>query len=199
MNKRFTLFILLTALLGFLGFAQPQNSPDLVVEKYLEAVRAGDYDKAYTYISRTDDTIIEWLELIRYIRREAPESITSLIDMAHSMSRQQISKTTIDGCTAMVEVDSIVLDMEEVLNTACSAEALKAMFEYGVPPMKERHGICELAVEDGLWRITCVRGVSAGQAAELATDLAEKILGKEDAAKLAQKIEDFQKSRKRGT
>ena len=199
MSRKFTLFILLMVLLGSFGFAQPQDSPGMVVEKYLRAVRAGDYDMAYTHISRNDDTIIEWLELIRYIRREAPESITSLIGMAHSMSRQRITKTTVDGDTATVEVDSIVLNIKEAINVAGSAAALQAMFEHGVPPVRERHGICELAVEDGQWRITCVRGVSAGQAAKLAIELAEKILDKEEAAELAQKIEDFQKRRKKGT
>lgn len=199
MNERLTLVLLIVALLAFINLGRPQDSPDAVVEKYLKAVRAGDYERAYTHISRTDKTIIEWLELIRYIRREAPEPIVSMIDLAHSLSRQQIVKTTIDGSKAVVEVDSVVPDMEKALDIARSGAAIEVMFEHGTLPMRERHGVCELAVENRQWRITCVRGVSAGQAAELATELAEKILGKEDAAKLAQKIEDFQKGRERGT
>lgn len=199
MNKRLALIIVLMTLLPFANTAHAQDSPDLVVENYLKAVRAGDYEEAYTYISRTDSTIIEWLELIRFIRREAPEPIVALIDMAHSMSRQQITKTTIDGNTATIEVDSIVPNMKEALRLVGSAGAAKAMFEYGSPPMKERHGISELAIEDGEWKITCIRGVSAGQAAQLATGLAKKILGKEDAARLAQQIKDFQKGRKEKT
>ncbi|MFQ5861613.1 MAG: hypothetical protein ACE5IC_00650 [Candidatus Brocadiales bacterium] len=199
MNERITLVILVMALLVLINLGDLQDSPDAVVEKYLKAVRAGDYETAYTYISRTDNTIIEWLELIRYIRREAPAPIVSMIDLAHFLSRQQIVKTTINGGKAVVEVDSVVPDMGKTLDIARSEAAVGVMHEHGTLPMRERHGICELAVEDGRWRITCVRGISASQAAELATELAEKILGKEDAAKLAQKIEDFQKRRKRGT
>ncbi len=199
MKTRLTLITIATALSILVNMDHVQASPEAVVEKYLKAVRAGDYEEAYTYISRNDDTIIGWLELIRFIRREAPEPIVSLIDMAHSMSRQQITRTTIDGNTATVEVDSIVPNMKEALRVVGSAGAAKAMFVYGVPPMRVRHGVCELAVEEGQWKITCVRGVSAGQAAELATRLAEGILGKEDAAKLAQQIKDFQKSREEKT
>ncbi|MHC4197496.1 MAG: hypothetical protein ACYSRP_06255 [Planctomycetota bacterium] len=199
MKVRLTLIIITIALSIFVNMGHAQASPETVVERYLAAVRAGDYETAYTYISSNDDDIIEWLELIRYIRREGPEPVVSLIDLAHSISRQRIAKTTIDGDRAVVEVDSIVPDMAKALNAVSSGGAAKAMFEYGVPPMKTRHGICELAVEDGEWKITCVRGVSAGQAAELATELAEKILTEEDAARLVRQIKDFQKGRKEKT
>jgi hypothetical protein len=199
MNSRLSLIIVVIVLSTVINPGQLQASPEAVVERYLAAVRVGDYETAYTYISSNDNDIIEWLELIRYIRREGPEPVVSLIDLAHSISRQRITKTTIDGDRAVVEVDSIVPDMAKALDVVSSGGAAKAMFEYGVPPMKERHGICELAVEDGEWKITCVRGVSAGQAAKLATELAEKILTKEDAARLARQIEDFQKNRKEKT
>lgn len=199
MNERLTLVVLIIALLMFANLEGFGNSPDTVVEKYLKAVRAGDYERAYTYISRTDKTIIEWLELIRYIRREAPQPIISMIDLAHSLSRQQIVKTTIHGSKAVVVVDSVVPDMAEALEIASSRAAIEVMHEHGTLPMRERHGVCELAIEDGRWRITCVRGVSAGQAAELATELAEKMLGREEAAELAQKIKNFQKQRGKGT
>ncbi len=199
MNTRPLLIIVAMILSTVINPGRLYASPEAVVERYLAAVRAGDYETAYTCISSDDDTIIEWLELIRYIRREGPEPVVSLIDLAHSISRQRITKTTIEGDRAVVEVDSIVPDMAKALNAVSGGGAARALFEYGVPPMKTRHGICELALEDGGWKITCVRGVSAGQAAELATDLAEKILTEEAAARLARQIEDFQKRRKEKT
>ena len=199
MKVRLTLIIITMALSMLVNIGRAQASPEAVVERYLTAVRVGDYETAYTYISSNDEDIIEWLELIRYIRREGPEPVVSLIDLAHSISRQRITKTTIDGDRAVVEVDSIVPDMAKALDAVSSGGAAKALFEYGVPPMRERHGICELAVEDGEWKITCVRGVSAGQAAKLATELAKKILTKEAAARLARQIENFQKDRKEKT
>ncbi len=199
MKVRLTLIIITMALSMFVNIGSAHASPEAVVERYLAAVRAGDYEKAYTCISSDDDTIIEWLELIRYIRCEGPEPVVSLIDLAHSISRQRIIKTAIDGDRAVVEVDSIVPDMAKALNAVSGGGAARALFEYGVPPMKTRHGICELAVEGGEGTGTRVRGGAAGQAADLATELAEKILTKEAAARLARQIEDFQKNRKEKT
>ncbi|MBI2472872.1 MAG: hypothetical protein HYV59_16785 [Planctomycetes bacterium] len=64
--------ILFITMIAFTGISHAQDSPKVVVEKYLKAVRNNNYDEAYSYISETDTTIIDWLELIKYVRKIAP-------------------------------------------------------------------------------------------------------------------------------
>ncbi|HHT9119766.1 MAG TPA: hypothetical protein ACFYD3_04370 [Candidatus Hypogeohydataceae bacterium YC41] len=189
--------LLLVAMLAFISI-KSQDSPDMVVDKYLKAVRASDYERAYTFISKTDTTIIDWLELIRYIKQVAPPKLATLIDLAHCATRQEIVNTTVEGNTAVVEIRSTVPDMEETLKVTHRVEEIKSLLDQGKLPMKERIGGCELVVEEGAWKISKVRGVSAGQAAEIATDLAEQILGKDEAERLAQKIKEFGQRRPEG-
>ncbi len=171
--------------------ASSQNSPDIVVEKYLTAVRANDYEKAYTFISKSDNTIIEWLEQLRYIKQIAPPQLIALIDIAHSASKQEIVKTTVEGDNAIVEIHSLVPDMGETLKITNRVEEIKSLLDQGILPMREKEGIFELIVEGDLWKISIMRGVTADQAAEIASDLAEQILGKEEAEKLSKKIKEF--------
>ena len=171
--------------------ASSQNSPDIVVEKYLTAVRANDYEKAYTFISKSDNTIIEWLEQLRYIKQIAPPQLIALIDIAHSASKQEIVKTTVEGDNAIVEIHSLVPDMGETLKITNRVEEIKSLLDQGILPMREKEGIFELIVEGDLWKISMMRGVTADQAAEIASDLAEQILGKEEAEKLSKKIKEF--------
>ena len=168
-----------------------QDSPDMVVEKYLTAVRANDYEKAYTFISKSDTTIIEWLEQLRYIKQIAPPQLIALIDLAHSASKQEIVKTTVEGGNAVVEIHSRVPDMEETLKITTRVDEIKYILDYGTLPMREKAGFFELLIEEGQWKIAMMRGVTADQAAEIATDLAEQILGKEEAEKLSKKIKEF--------
>ena len=168
-----------------------QDSPDMVVEKYLTAVRANDYEKAYTFISKSDTTIIEWLEQLRYIKQIAPPQLIALIDLAHSASKQEIVKTTVEGGNAVVEIHSRVPDMEETLKITTRVDEIKYLLNYGTLPMREKAGFFELLIEEGQWKISMMRGVTADQAAEIATDLAEQILGKEEAEKLSKKIKEF--------
>ncbi|MFN3467906.1 MAG: hypothetical protein ACK4WF_09440 [Candidatus Brocadiales bacterium] len=49
-----------------------------------------------------------------------------------------------------------------------------------------------------MWKISRVRGISAGRVAEIATDLEEQILGKDEAGRLAQKIKEFGQKRAQG-
>ncbi|HHT9118396.1 MAG TPA: hypothetical protein ACFYD1_07180 [Candidatus Hypogeohydataceae bacterium YC38] len=191
--------LLLVGMIAFISLSQPQDSPDMVVEKYLKAVRASDYERAYTFISKSDTTIIDWLELIRYIKQVAPPQLATLIDIAHCATRQEIVKTAVEGDTAVVEIHSVVPDMEESLKVTHKVEEIKSLLAQGALPMRERLGACELVVEEGVWKISMVRGVSAGQAAEIATDLAEQILGKDEAERLAQKIKEFGQRRAEGT
>ena len=171
--------------------ASSQNSPDIVVEKYLTAVRANDYEKAYTFISKSDNTIIEWLEQLRYIKQIAPPQLIALIDIAHSASKQEIVKTTVEGDNAIVEIHSLVPDMGETLKITNRVQEIKSLLDQGILPMREKEGIFELIVEGDLWKISMMRGVTADQAAEIASDLAEQILGKEEAEKLSRKIKEF--------
>ena len=171
--------------------ASSQNSPDIVVEKYLTAVRANDYEKAYTFISKSDNTIIEWLEQLRYIKQIAPPQLIALIDIAHSASKQEIVKTTVEGDNAIVEIHSLVPDMEETLKITNRVQEIKSLLDQDILPMREKEGIFELIVEGDLWKISMMRGVTADQAAEIASDLAEQILGKEEAEKLSKKIKEF--------
>lgn len=194
---RIIAILLLVAMLGLTSLSL-QDSPDLVVDKYLKAVRASDYERAYTFIAKSDTTIIGWLELIRYIKQVAPPQLTSLIDLAHCATRQEIVKTTVNGNAAMVEIRSVVPDMEETLKITHKVEEIKSLLDQGRLPIRERLGVCELVVEEGVWRISRMRGVSAGQAAEIATDLAEQILGKDEAERLAQKIKEFERRRAEG-
>ncbi len=168
-----------------------QDSPDMVVEKYLTAVRANDYEKAYTFISKSDTTIIEWLELLRYIKQIAPSQLVELINLAHSASKQEIVKTTVEGDNAVVEIHSRVPDMEEILKITTRVDEIKYLLNYGTLPMREKIGFFELIAEEGQWKISMMRGVTADQASEIASDLAEQILGKEEAEKLSKKIREF--------
>ncbi len=171
--------------------ASSQNSPDIVVGKYLTAVRANDYEKAYTFISKSDNTIIEWLEQLRYIKQIAPPQLIALIDIAHSASKQEIVKTTVEGDNAIVEIHSLVPDMKETLKITNRVQEIKSLLDQDILPMREKEGIFELIVEGDLWKISMMRGVTADQAAEIASDLAEQILGKEEAEKLSKKINEF--------
>ena len=168
-----------------------QDSPDIIVEKYLMAVRANDYEKAYTFISKSDDAIIEWLEQLRYIKQIAPPQLTALIDIAHTASKQEIVKTTVKGENAIVEIHSMVPDMEETLKITNSVEEIKFLLDQDILPMREKEGLFELIAEGNLWKISMMKGVTADQAAEIASNLAEQILGKEEAEKLSRKIKEF--------
>jgi hypothetical protein len=171
--------------------ASSQISPDIVVEKYLTAVRTNDYEKAYTFISKSDNTIIEWLEQLRYIKQIAPPQLIALIDIAHSASKQEIVKTTIEDDNAIVEIHSLVPDMGETLKITNRVQEIKTLLDQDILPMRGKEGIFELILEGDLWKISMMRGVTADQAAEIASDLAEQILGKEEAEKLSNKIKEF--------
>lgn len=191
MNRIIAILSLVVIMVFTTRTASSQDAPDTVVGKYLTAVRANDYEKAYTFISKTDTTIIEWLEQLRYIKQIAPPQLVALINLAHSASKQEIIKTTVEGDSAVVEIHSMVPDMEETLKITNKADEIKYLFDYGTLPMREKVGFFELTVEEGQWKISMMRGVTADQASEIASDLAEQILGKEEAENLARKIKEF--------
>ena len=80
-----------------------QGLSKVVIEKYLDAVRSNNYDRAYSFISKTDTTIIDWLELIKYIKKITPPKLTKVIDLAHRAVRQEIVSTSVGGNTSYSE------------------------------------------------------------------------------------------------
>lgn len=191
MRKIISIFFV--AVIAITGVGYAQDSPRVVMEKYLEAVRNNDYDKAYSFVSETDATIISWLELIKYVKKITPKKLTEIIDLSHRAARQKIVSTSIGGNNAIVKTHSRVPDMEETLRITQNPEDIRSLINRGGLPMKERFGECTLVVEDGVWKISKIKGVSSDQAAEIATDFAELILGKDEAKRITEKINAFVK------
>ena len=195
---RKTISILFISIIVLTGSCYAKDSPKVVIEKYLDAVRNNDYDKAYTFISKTDTTIIDWLELIKYIKKITPPKLTKVINLAHRAVRQEIVSTSVGGNTAIVKIHSRIPDMEETLKVTQNPEDIKSRLDRGELPMKERLGECTLVVEDDTWKISKVKGISSDQAAELATDFAERILGKDEAKRISREISEFAKKQEKG-
>ncbi len=195
---RKTIPILFITLIVLTGACYAKDSPKVVIEKYLDAVRSNNYDKAYSFISKTDTTIIDWLELIKYIKRITPPKLTKVIDLAHRAVRQEIISTSVGGSTAIVQIHSRIPDMEETLKVTQNPEDIKSLLDRGELPMKERLGECTLVVEDDAWKISRVKGISSDQAAEIATDFAERILGKDEAKRISREISEFAKKQEKG-
>jgi len=195
---RKTISILFISIIVLTGACYAKDSPKVVIEKYLDAVRSNNYDKAYSFISKTDTTIIDWLELIKYIKRITPPKLTKVINLAHRAVRQEIVSTSVGGNTAIVKIYSRIPDMEETLKVTQNPEDIKSLLDRGELPMKERLGECTLVVEDDTWKILKVKGISSDQAAELATDFAERILGKDEAKRISKEISEFAKKQEKG-
>ncbi|HHT9108895.1 MAG TPA: hypothetical protein ACFYD9_09630 [Candidatus Wunengus sp. YC64] len=190
--------ILFISIIVLTGACYAKDSPKVVIEKYLDAVRNNNYDKAYSFISKTDTTIINWLELIKYIKKITPPKLTKVIDLAHRAVRQEIVSTSVGGNTAIVKIHSRIPNMEETLKVTQNPEDIKSLLDRGELPMKERFGECTLVVEDDTWKISEVKGISSDQAAELATDFAERILGKDEAKRISREISEFAKKQEKG-
>jgi len=195
---RKTISILFISIIVLTGACYAKDSPKVVIEKYFDAVRNNDYDSAYSFISKTDTAIIDWLELIKYIKRITPPKLTKVIDLAHRAVRQEIVSTSVGGNTAIVKIHSRIPDMEEALKVTQNPEDIKSLLDRGELPMKERLGECMLVVEDDTWKISRVKGISSDQAAEIATDFAERILGKDEAKRLSREISEFAKKQEKG-
>lgn len=195
---RNTISILFISIIALTGACYAKDSPKVVIEKYLDAVKNNNYDRAYSFISKTDTTIIDWLELIKYIKKITPPKLTKVIDLAHRAVRQEIVSTSVGGNTSIVKIYSRIPDMEETLKVTQNPEDIKALLDRGELPMKERFGECTLVVEDDAWKISKVKGISSDQAAELATDFAERILGKDEAKRISREISEFAKKQEKG-
>lgn len=188
---------LFIAVIVFPGVTYAQDSPRVVVEKYLDAVRNNDYDRAYSFISKTDTTIINWLELIKFVKKVTPPKLTEIINLAHRAARQEIVSSSVGNNIALVKIHSRVPDMEETLRTTQNPEDIRFLINRGGLPIKERIGECTLVIEDGVWKISKVKGISSDQAAEIATDFAELILGKDEAKRISKEINEFMKKQEK--
>ncbi|NUO07848.1 MAG: hypothetical protein HUU08_04070 [Candidatus Brocadia sp.] len=190
--------VIFITMIVFTGASYAQDSPRVVVEKYLNAVRNNDYDMAYSFISETDTTIINWLELIKYVKTITPPRLTEVINLAHNAARQEIVSISVGGNTALVKIHSSLPDMEETLKVTQNPEDIRDLLDRGGLPTKERFGECTLVIEDGEWKISRVKGISSDQAAEIATDFAKLILGDDEAKRISKKIDEFMKKQDKG-
>lgn len=180
------------------GLCQAQDPPRVIVEKYLDAVRNNNYDKAYSFISKTDTTIINWMKLIQYVKKIAPLRLAEIIDLAHNAARQEIVSTSVGNNTSLVKIHSKIPDMEETLRFTRNTEDIKSLLDRGALPTNERFGECTLVIEDGMWKISRVKGISADQAADIAADLAGHILGKDEAERIKKQIDEFLQKQEKG-
>src|SRR4030066_1011472 len=137
---RKTISILFITMIVLTGACYAKDSPKVVIEKYLDDVRRNNYDSAYSFISKTDTTIIDWLELIKYIKRITPPKLTKVIDLAHRAVRQEIVSTSVGGNTAIVKIHSRIPDMEETLKVTQNPEDIKTLLDRGELRMKEGLG-----------------------------------------------------------
>lgn len=193
-----TCFIFFIVMIVSTGLCQAQDPPRVIVEKYLDAVRNNNYDKAYSFISKTDTTIINWMKLIQYVKKIAPLRLAEIIDLAHNAARQEIVSTSVGNNTSLVKIHSKIPDMEETLRFTRNTEDIKSLLDRGALPTNERFGECTLVIEDGMWKISRVKGISADQAADIAADLAGHILGKDEAERIKKQIDEFLQKQEKG-
>lgn len=189
--------VLFVVMVAFTGVSYAQDSPGVVVEKYLDAVRNNDYDRAYSFISKTDTTIINWLELIKFVKKVTPPRLTEIINLAHRASGQEITSISTGNNTALVKIHSRIPDMEETLKATQDPEDIRFLISHGGLPMRERIGECTLVIEDGVWKISRVKGISSDQAAEIATDFAELVLGRDEAERISKEINEFMRKQEK--
>ena len=203
MRRLFSLFLSIAIVLASLQSGTKQvlgfqkETPEKVIEKYLNAVISNDYQAAYTFISDNNKEIREWLEFLNFVTSIAPEKLISTIHLAHSLTRHQIVQIdlTSDG-TAVINVESITPDMEKVLEITHSEDEIKSLYDNGSLPLKQKQGTFVLGKENNLWKIKQVEGASGDSASKIAMDLAEKLLSKEDSLKLDNEIRNYQNKKK---
>ncbi|MGR3304028.1 MAG: hypothetical protein ACUZ8I_16210 [Candidatus Scalindua sp.] len=174
-----------------------KETPEVVIKKYLDAVISNDYQTAYTLVSDQNEDIREWLELLRFVTSVAPEKLISMIHLAHSFTTHQVVQIDLpnDG-TAVIKVESTVPDMEKVLEITHSEYEIKALYDNGSLPLKQKQGTFILGKENNIWKIKGMKGTSGDSAYKIARDLAEKLLSKEESLKLDNEIRNYQNKRR---
>jgi hypothetical protein len=203
MRRLFSLFLSIAIVLALLQsgtkqvFSFQKETPEEVIEKYLNAVISNDYQAAYAFISDNNKEIREWLEFLNFVTSIAPEKLISTIHLAHSLTRHQIVQIdlTSDG-TAVINVESISPDMEKILEITHSEDEIKSLYDNGSLPLKQKQGTFVLGKENNLWKIKQMEGASGDSASKIAMDLAEKLLSKEDCLKLDKEIRNYQNKEK---
>ncbi|MFQ5962808.1 MAG: hypothetical protein ACE5KZ_00810 [Candidatus Scalinduaceae bacterium] len=199
MKWLFALFLFIAIVLSSLQFRTKQvfsfqkETPEVVIEKYLDAVISNDYQTAYSFVSDNNKEIREWLEFLNFVTSIAPAKLISTIHLAHSLTRHQIVKIdlTSDG-TAVINVESIAPNMEKILEITHSEDEIKSLYDNGSLPLKQKQGTFILGKENNIWKIKEVEGTSGDSVSKLAMDLAEKLLSKEESLKLDNEIRNYQ-------
>ncbi len=204
MKRLFSLILFVVIVLASLqpatkqAFSFREETPEVVIGKYLDAVISNDYQTAYTLVSEQNEDIREWLELLNFVTSVAPEKLISTIHLAHSFTRHQVVQIDLpDDGTAVIKVESTVPDMEKVLEIAHSENEIKSLYDNGSLPLKRKQGTFILGMENNIWKIKEMKGTSGDSASKIAMGLAEKLLSKEESLKLDKEIKNYQ-NKKRG-
>ncbi len=199
MKRLLSLFLFIAIVLSALHFGTKQTfglkreTPEVVVNKYLEAVISNNYQAAYELISDDNEDIREWLEFLNFVTGIVPEKLISTIHLAHSLTRHQVLQIDLptDG-TAIIKVESIVPDIEKVLEITHSEDEIKSLYDNGRLPLKQKQGIFVLVKESSYWKVKEIEGTTGDSASKIAMDLAKKLLSEEDSIKLEKEIMDYQ-------
>ncbi|MHC4268706.1 MAG: hypothetical protein ACYSWS_07765 [Planctomycetota bacterium] len=179
------------------AFSFQRETPEVAINKYLEAVISNDYQAAYELISDDNEDIREWLEFLNFVTGIVPEKLISTIHLAHSLTRHQVLQIDlpVDG-TAIIKVESTVPDIEKVLEITHSEDEIKSLYDNGSLPLKQKQGIFILGKESNHWKIKEIEGTTGNSASKIAMDLAEKLLSKEDSMKLEKEIRNYRSRKK---
>ena len=199
MKRIFSHFLFFAFVLTSLHFGEKQafsfqrETPEVVINKYLEAVISNDYQSAYALISDDNEDIREWLEFLNFVTGVVPEKLISTIHLAHSLTRHQVLQIDLapDG-TAIIKVESTVPDIEKVLEITHSEDEIKLLYDNGSLPLKQKQGTFILGKESSHWKIKEIKGTTGNSASKIAMDLAEKLLSKEENVKLEEEIRNYQ-------
>ncbi len=154
MKRLLSLFLFIAIVLSALHFGTKhtfglkRETPEVVVNKYLEAVISNNYQAAYELISDDNEDIREWLEFLNFVTGIVPEKLISTIHLVHSLTRHQVLQIDLptDG-TAIIKLESIVPDIEKVLEITHSEDEIKSLYDNGRLPLKQKQGIFVLVKE----------------------------------------------------
>ena len=206
MKLLFSLFLFIVIFLTSLHCGSRQalgiqsETPEVVINKYLEAVIANDYQAAYALISEDNEDIREWLEFLNFVTGIVPEKLISTIHLSHSLTRHQVLQIDLpaDG-TAIIKVESTVPDIERVLEITHSEDEIKSLYDNGSLPLKHKQGTFILGRESRSWKIKEIEGATGDSASKIAMDLAEKLLGKEESMKLEKDDQELSEQKEKLT
>ncbi len=190
----FIAFILVSLHLGAKQtFSFQGETPEVVINKYLEAVISNDYQVAYGLISDDNEDIREWLEFLNFVTDIVPEKLISTIHLAHSLTRHQVLQIDFptDG-TAIIKVESTVPDIEKIIEITHSEDEIKSLYDNGSLPLRQKQGTFVLVKESSHWKVKEIEGTTGDSASKIAMDLAEKLLSEEDSMKLEKEIRNYQ-------